>query len=396
MKNTFTIFRKELIDTLRDRRTLFAMILFPLILMPAIFSISASFSSGQVVDAQEKKLRVALTSNDNGAELVKRLKRRKDMTLYESISPDEYRDLIRADSIDLAIIVQEDFDSKITSGQTGGLELFFNSTENNIISTRLQKTIDGLQDDIIAQRLQALGSDASIINPIQLNKQDVYSNEESVGKAIGGFLPYLFVLFCLMGAMYPAIDLFTGEKERGTLETILTVPASRFEILLGKMGVVVLGGVMSGVLTIVGMYAAVKLSPDIPDVFVNVISNVLDPKSIGMIVLLLVPLTVFFAGLLIPASIYAKSFKEAQSTIQPALILVIIPLAIGMMPGIKLTFLTALIPVLNVALASKEIVAGTIDYGLLAVVFISLIALAGLGIALCVRWFGQEGNVLRT
>jgi len=396
MKNTFTIFRKELMDTLRDRRTLFAMILFPLILMPAIFSISASFSSGQMEDAQEKKLRIALTSNENGAELVKRLKRRKDMTLYESISPDDYRELIREDSIDLAIIVREDFDSKIAAGQTGGLELFFNSTENSIVTTRLQKTIDRLEDDIITERLQALDSDASILTPIQLKKQDVYSSEESIGKAVGGFLPYLFVLFCLMGAMYPAIDLFTGEKERGTLETILTVPASRLEILLGKMGVVVLGGVMTGVLTIVGMYGAVKISPDVPDVFANVISNVLDPKSIGMIVLLLVPLTVFFAGLLIPASIYAKSFKEAQSTIQPALILVIIPLAIGMMPGIKLTFLTALIPVLNVALASKEIVAGTIDYGLLVVVFISLIALAGVGIALCVRWFGQEGNVLRT
>ncbi|MEL6925785.1 MAG: ABC transporter permease subunit, partial [Bacteroidota bacterium] len=230
MRNSLTIFRKELKDTLRDRRTLFAMIIFPLILMPAIFTISISFSSGQAETAQEKKLRVAISSNDNGEALLKRLHRRKDMRVYEEIAPSDYRELIRSDSIDLAVVIHEDFDASIAAGKSGGLELFYNSTENNILTRRLEKTINAYRDDIVSERLNALGSDPGIIEPIVTNKQDVYSNEESIGKAIGGFIPYLFVLFCLMGAMYPSIDLFTGEKERGTLETILTTPASRLEI----------------------------------------------------------------------------------------------------------------------------------------------------------------------
>ena len=118
--------------------------------------------------------------------------------------------------------------------------------------------------------------------------------------------------------------------------------------------------------------------------------------GIFLITLMLIPLTTFFAGVLIPASIYAKSFKEAQSLIQPLMFIVIVPLVIAMMPGFELDIFTALIPVVNVALATKEIVAGTIDYGLLSLVFVSLFVFAGIGIAVCVRWFGAEGNILRT
>lgn len=229
-----------------------------------------------------------------------------------------------------------------------------------------------------------------------MEQVDIYTSRESLGKMIGGFLPYIFVLFCLVGAMYPSIDLFTGEKERGTLETILTVPVGRLQILTGKMLTVVLSGVLSGLLSIVGMYAALQFIPDIPEAFRNIILQILNPTSIALIVLMIVPLTIFFAGILIPASIYARSFKEAQTLIQPMVIVAIIPLAIvASVPNIKFSFATALIPIVNVGLASKEIIAGTVDYGLLGLTFVSLVLLATIGILLCVRWFGQEGNILR-
>jgi len=196
--------------------------------------------------------------------------------------------------------------------------------------------------------------------------------------------------------MYPAIDLFTGEKERGTIETILTVPASRLEILIGKLIVVVLSGVISGVLVIFGMYLTLIFNPDVPPMVLNIVNQILTPYNIGLIILMLIPLTIFFAGILIPISIYSKSFKEAQSLITPLTFVAIFPLIIGMIPGFKLTVLTALIPVANVALATKEIIAGTIDYGLLSLVFLSLISFAAIGLGMCVKWFSSEGNILRT
>jgi len=388
MKNhIFTIFKKEMLDMLRDRRTVITMIVMPILLMPIIISLSSYIASDRIKKAQAKDIKIAISANENGVDLVKRFKRQKDVQIIEGVNKKDFEELIRNDSLDLAIDISEDFDSRIENGKTAEVQVFFDSTDEGLFMKRLKNTIDNYKEFIVKSRLVLLGEEMNLIKPIKTSEQDVYTQTESLGKRIGGFLPYIFVIFCLMGAMYPAIDLFTGEKERGTMETILSVPASRLQILLGKMLVVVLSGVISGVLMIIGLYLALKLNPDVPGWVITMANELLSSQSLGLIILMLIPLTTFFAGILIPTSIYAKSFKEAQSLIQPLIIVVTIPLVIAMMPGFKLDAFTALIPILNVALATKEIVAGTINYGLLSLVFVSLFVFAGIGIAICVRWF---------
>ena len=115
-----------------------------------------------------------------------------------------------------------------------------------------------------------------------------------------------------------------------------------------------------------------------------------------MIASLLLPLTAFFAAAILGLSIHSKSFKEAQSTLTPLSIVVIVPVAIGLMPGIDLSVTTALIPVLNVSLATKEVIAGTIQPLHLTLSYISLIILASGGIAFCVKWFNREETLFRT
>jgi len=397
MKNhIFTIFKKEMLDMLRDRRTVITMIVMPILLMPIIISLSSYIASDRIKKAQAKDIKIAISANENGVDLVKRFKRQKDVQIIEGVNKKDFEELIRNDSLDLAIDISEDFDSRIENGKTAEVQVFFDSTDEGLFMKRLKNTIDNYKEFIVKSRLVLLGEEMNLIKPIKTSEQDVYTQTESLGKRIGGFLPYIFVIFCLMGAMYPAIDLFTGEKERGTMETILSVPASRLQILLGKMLVVVLSGVISGVLMIIGLYLALKLNPDVPGWVITMANELLSSQSLGLIILMLIPLTTFFAGILIPTSIYAKSFKEAQSLIQPLIIVVTIPLVIAMMPGFKLDAFTALIPILNVALATKEIIAGTINYGLLSLVFVSLFVFAGIGIAICVRWFGAERNILRT
>ncbi|MEM1220749.1 MAG: ABC transporter permease [Bacteroidota bacterium] len=395
MKNIWTIFQKEMLDTLRDRRTLMTMILMPLVLIPVLITVTATVSTSQMDSQREKKLRIALTDNGQGADLVKLLALRQDVQLYTDIEPFAYKDLVREDSLDLGVILDEAFDEQIRDGNTGKVSVYHNST-NPIPLDRFRNTLDSYNGKVLNLRLDSIGATMANITPTQMEEVDVYTQRESLGKMVGGFLPYIFVLFSLVGAMYPAIDLFTGEKERGTLETILTVPAHRLQILLGKMLTVALSGVLSGGLAILGIYLALKFNPEVPDAFKNVLLQILNPSSVSLLILMIIPLTFFFAGILIPASIYARSFKEAQSLIQPMLIVVILPLAvIASVPTIQLNMATAIIPVVNVGLASREVIAGTIDFGLLAVVFLSLLAFAGIGIGLCVRWFGQEGNILR-
>ncbi len=390
-----TIFRKELKDMLRDRRTVLTMIVMPLFLIPLIISLTSSFTSRQNKKESTKILRVALQTNDNGADLAEQLRLRKDIEITEDVPSSDISDLVKADSFDVGFVIEEGFDDAIANGQTGGVRLFYRESGSRTFVRRLQTTTNSYEDAILQQRLDSLGTNLAMIDPVKVERENVYSQRESIGKLAGAFLPYLFVLFCFMGAMYPAIDLFTGEKERSTIETLLVVPANRIQLLVGKMLVVITTGVISGLLTIIGLFLALKVNPDIPSDISDVVLQILSPGSIAIIIAMMIPLTTFFAGILIPMAIYAKSFKEAQSLIQPMVIVAIIPLVIGLLPGFELNPVTAMIPILNVSLACKDIVAGTVDYGLLAILFTSLFVMATIGIMLSRRGFSNEGNILR-
>jgi sodium transport system permease protein len=127
----------------------------------------------------------------------------------------------------------------------------------------------------------------------------------------------------------------------------------------------------------------------------NAVMAILDVQTVLLVLSLLLPLTVFFAAFLLSMSVFAKSYKEAQSMISPLMIVVILPVMIGLFPGIELDPVTALIPVLNVSLATKEIIAGTIKTGLLLEVYASLLVLAGVSLFGCARWFEREETIFR-
>ncbi len=395
MNTIWTIFKKEMLDSLRDRRTLLIMIVVPTIFIPLLLSMGSVFMMKENTESMEKNLKIAVKDNGNGQELMKRLQRRRDLVIEKVEDIDKTQLLVKADTFDLALEIAEDFDQQISKGATGLTTIYHKSVQDTLIYARLESTLQRLNTDILEERLYSVGITTAFIQPIETKSRNVYSMKESIGKAAGGFLPYFFVIFALMGAMYPAIDLFTGEKERGTMETILTVPVGRLQILFGKMLVVIIAGVVSGMLTLAGFYIVLKLNTSLPGFVSTMVDQFLTLKTLSLIGLMLIPLSTFFAGVLIPTSIYAKSFKEAQSLINPFLFVAMIPLFISAIGNIELNLLTACIPVLNVALATKEIVAGTIDYGLLAIVFISLIAFALLGVLLCVRWFSSERNLMR-
>jgi sodium transport system permease protein len=196
--------------------------------------------------------------------------------------------------------------------------------------------------------------------------------------------------------MYPAIDLGAGEKERGTLETILSSPASRLDIVLGKFLVVMLAAVLTAFIALAGMAIGIQRIPEIPPEILVIINEVLSPKTIGLIMTLVLPVAAFFSAVLLGLSIYAKSFKEAQSIMAPLNIVIIFPAVIGTLPGIELNTITALIPVLNVSLASKDIIAGVMDPFLMTEVYVSLFGLAGLAIFWCVKWFNRESTIFRS
>jgi sodium transport system permease protein len=278
----------------------------------------------------------------------------------------------------------------------GEISLFYKSA-NWGARERVMNIMEKYKNTIMDERLAKLSIQRTAIDPVIIKVQDVSSQREKIGKTIGGYVPYIFVIFGFIGCIYPAIDLFTNEKERGTLETILATPVKRLEILFGKMTVVSIIGLMSAILSIVGFAIGIKqFANALPEAMLGSILNFIAPGNILLLLAMLVPLVVFFAGILTFITTYAKSYKEAQSFISPMMIIIILPTVIGLMPGIELNVKTALIPITNISLAAKDIISGTINYPLYGLVLASLLFYAGISVLVAVNWFKKETNILKS
>jgi sodium transport system permease protein len=356
-----------------------------------------SVEKSQSEKARSRHLRVVCLDNGNASRFVGMLEARDDITLRHGEPLDSLLALVRADSLDGVFVISPDFDDTVAELKPGRVDFYYKSTDDRtIVQRRIKETLETYEQQLLDERFQRLEMDASIVDAVDMKTHNVASMEERVGKSVGGMLPYMFIIFCFIGAMYPAIDLGAGEKERGTMETLLTAPVNRFHILLGKFGVVVVSGILSATVSIAGLYIGIRQTNEIPPEFMDLIVKILGWDTILLLISLLLPLTIFFAGILLSVSLTARSFKEAQSLISPMNIAIIVPAAIGLIPGVEMNYATALVPVLNVSLATREIIAGTISLPHLAVVYASLILLAVLSLWGSAWWFSRESTIFRS
>lgn len=396
MKTILTIFRKELKDSLRDRRTIITMVIVPLLMFPVMIGLTSRFILSHEEKAQVRELKVGLLAGENAGEFVEMLNEQDNILVFEQIPHDEGQELIAADSLDAFIVFSEEFDSQISELGQGEITFYLKETEEREIEEyRIMELLGEYEEILRADRFENLNLDINIIETISLSKVNLATPKERLADMVGGILPYMFILFCFMGSMYPSIDLAAGEKERGTLETLLTSPVKRIQILIGKFGVVVLTGVGSATISLLGLYLGIRYISSIPAEFIDLIMSILEPGSIIVLLSLLFPLSVFFAGILLSISFTAKTYKEAQSKIGPLFPVIIIPAFIGMMPGMNLNISTALIPILNVSLATRTIIAGQADAGLLTVVYLSLAVYAAAALFLCGKTFSRESAIFQ-
>ncbi|MGB0496524.1 MAG: ABC transporter permease, partial [Kangiellaceae bacterium] len=231
------VYFKELLELTRDKKTLIFTILLPTLIMPVIMIGFGALSAKIAKKAVDENLDYAIVGEAYYPELDQALKDNESLilkTLDERTSPEQ---AIKSGLIRFAIIVPEETESRLTNGLTAEIEILYNdsSTTSRIIFRRVETSLETLEEDLAKSRMAALGLSQEqgdgLIEPIKLNKTSTADKRESIGEKIGGFLPYILILLGLSGAMYPAIDLGVGEKERGTLETLLLTPIPRFQIV---------------------------------------------------------------------------------------------------------------------------------------------------------------------
>ena len=395
MNKIITIAKKEFLDTFRDKRTLVRMVMIPLLAFPLILYVVTTLQTALSEKEAAKVLEIGYVDQDNklGSELIANM---SQDTLYDFIAYSDTAALrkdVKNDSINLGLFFPQGFSNSYGADTTAHYGLFMRAADYEE-TERFEVLLKIESDKLLASRLASIEKSPQFAKPLKADMINTSNQQEVIGKYAGGILPYIFIAFLFMGCMLPAIDLFAGEKERGTIETLLTSPVNRLQILLGKMVVIVAMGLISAVVALIGLYSAIQLM-DIPPEIMSIVNDILSFKLIGTLLLLLLPLAIFFAGVMIPVSVYARSFKEAQSILTPLNIVMVLPAMVGFIPGIELTFTTAFIPIVNVVLATKSIVAGTPDFLLIAITFFTLVALSAVAVAISIKQFGSESNVLR-
>ena len=395
MKKIIIIAKKEFLDTFRDKRTLIRMVMIPLLAFPLILYLVTTVQKVLSEEEASKVLDIGYVNEDNdlGATLIANM---SNDTLYNFVPYSDtaiLRQDVKADSINIGLFFDNGFTASYNADTTAHYGLYMRAADFEE-TERFQVLLKVESDKLMADRLFKVEKTAMYATPLQADMVNTSNQQEVIGKYAGGILPYIFIAFLFMGCMLPAIDLFAGEKERGTIETLLTSPVNRLQILLGKMIVIVAMGLISAIVALIGLYASIQLM-DIPAEIMTIVNDILSFKLVATLLLLLLPLAIFFAGVMIPVSVYARSFKEAQSILTPLNIVMVLPAMVGFIPGIELNFTTAFIPIVNVVLATKSIVAGTPDFLLIAITFLSLVVLAAVAIAISIKQFGSEKNVLR-
>ena len=388
---------KELTDMIRDRRTIFMMVVMPLVVIPLLATTAIKLTQSQIEKAKDKELRVAVIGETAAPELFKRLSKEENFFLVTMTNADSARAMTAEQTLDGVVIIPQHFSEFVEGDKQATIRLIFKSSESlNAARRRIEAIIDQYDREIVNERIGRLQLDETIFDAIAIEREDVASTEERFAEVAGGYLPYIFIIFGFMGSIYPALDLGVGEKERGTLETILSSPASRFDIVMGKFIVIVLFSISTALLALFGVLFMVYLLPKTEMDVAGVVMDMMGPRSIFLIMSMVLPVAAFFAAVSLAISVFAKSFKEAQSMIAPLNIIIILPAMVGMLPGFKLGFVTAAIPILNLSLATKAILGGKANPILIAEVYLSLFLLAGVAIYGCVKWFNREETLFRS
>ena len=391
-----SIFKKELIDVLRDRRTLMFMVVIPILITPLLIIGSIKFQEYQNKKSEEKILKIAYINESEDSLTKQLLSDQKGVKIIEGVPIDSIESYIKSDSLQGGLYLGKGFLKKIKTNSSGDVKIYYKSSDLMSKSKkRIQAALDIYKGKIIAERLKQLNVDGQILEPINITNIDMATAKETLGKAVGGFIPYVLVMFIFLGAMYPAIDLGAGEKERGSLETLLSSPATKFEITMGKLLVVSLTGIVSGLVSVLGISSSLFFIDKIPVQIQETILELINPFMIFSIIILMIPIAIFFASMLLSISFYARSFKEAQSLMGPLNMVIIVPLFLSLGPGMEMDHATALMPLINVGLLTKEILAGSVEIIYFIETLFSLLFCAAIGIWFSVFWFKKENTIFR-
>lgn len=399
LKAIAVVYRKELTEWMRDRRTLISTVLVPLLAFPILMVGITALATVMVGNAEKEVPKIMILGGEDSPQIVERLKHLDNLSVVPYAG--NWKDQISNKEIRAAIEVPNGFQASLAEGNAPAINIYYYQGElkSSFGADHVQKAVAEYRDDVVKDRLASKNVPASVLKPFDIKQENVAPPEKVGGASIGGFIGYAVILLCLTGAMYPAIDLTAGEKERGTIETVLSSPISRFDLVMGKFLLVFSASLLSAILSVTSMgtsFAILGHSHLMESSGSQSLNLNLGWLSVLAVFFMALPLAVLFSAVLMTIALFAKTYKEAQSYLTPMTFLVVIPAVASVMPGVELTPKLALIPVLNTSLVCKEIITGTYHWNSIILIFVSTCVYAGAAIFLAVKMFQREDVLFRS
>ncbi len=404
MNNVKTIFLKELKDTLRDRRTMFLAFLMPILMMPVIMIGILKLQMSAISDIQGERQVVVVEGLDQlPADL--RLQFENDTTVTVKSSTDysgkDLKEEVTAGRIPAYVLVPERFGQSLDLESQTDIEIYYEGTEerSSAAYSKIKDLLTSYRESVVTGRVQKRNLPEDLLEPYKIINVNLAPPAKQSGKFFGMLIPYFIVLTCFLGAMSPATDLGAGEKERGTIETLLVAPATRGEFVIGKYLVVLLTSVTAGILSLSSMALSFKYFANSKEMMMmkSMMNIQIGFDSVALIFLVVLPLAGIFAAITLAVSIFAKSAKEAQGYLGMLNFMLVFPAFVSMIPGMKISAQTALIPVVNTSLIIKSVLSepDSINWGLVMLAFFATFAIAAACLVFCKKWFEREEVLFR-
>lgn len=390
-----TIYKKELARIFKDKKMIFSVFLLPVLIMVGIMALVGNLATRQVEDIENHRSIVYMI---NEPESFSTFLEAADLNMeVNTIKTDGERenvmDLLRNGDADLLIEFPENFDSMIQEYQTGDevpqIKTYYNPSEDYSSSAYeliSNQTLEAYRQTLLSQRVADMNG-LQIFTVNSDNKDMIVQDDQKAsGKALGMMLPYFITILLFAGAMGIGTDMIAGEKERGTMASLLVTPVKRKSIVLGKVFALMTISGISSVIYIVVMGATFPkiLGGD------SGLDIEITPEQIVMIGILLVAIAFLYSAIVILISVFARDLKEASTYITPAYMVVLV---IGMMTmfttseaGMK----DYLIPFYNTALALKGILTSEVTMAQYGVTLVMTLVLGGILTAVIAKAFESE------
>ena len=404
-KSIITIWKKELKDTIRDRRTLMAMVVMPMLLMPVMTIGMFKFMEYQIEQQGEKVVKVSITEEGEAPVLMEMIRNEEKIEIVEVEG--EIKNAVVSGDLDLGIIIPENFQENIEKQEVAEIAIIKKSTnlDSESALARISFLVANFNNEILQERFADQEINPKILSKAVIIPEDVATEKETSGFILGLMIPLFIVMWAIVGGQYTAIDVSAGEKERKTLESLLLTPVKRMNIVFGKFLAVSTVALTSVIIAIGSFYVALIYSGGFGSMMQNgqtsgaesiAINFSIEPQAILLLLVVSLFLVLMFSAIILSIAIFAKSFKEAQSYIGPSYLVVILPvILVNSMPGFEPALWFFALPAVNATLLFKEVLMGVYDSGHILLTLSSLIIYSIIAIFIATKIYSKEGVLFR-